>query len=83
MEVTVTQLAIVRDDRFGRKHVCAKCGARFYDLKRPEPACPKCGKAVPPDSSASAAASRSAAKSSVQTAVKAQEEPHERNDSEA
>jgi hypothetical protein len=27
----------------GTKHVCFKCGARFYDLKKPEPLCPKCG----------------------------------------
>lgn len=27
----------------GTKHVCFKCGTRFYDLKKPEPLCPKCG----------------------------------------
>ncbi|MCL2013150.1 MAG: FYDLN acid domain-containing protein [Cystobacterineae bacterium] len=27
----------------GKKYVCFKCGARFYDLRRPEPICPKCG----------------------------------------
>jgi uncharacterized protein (TIGR02300 family) len=27
----------------GVKHVCWKCGAKFYDLKKPDPACPKCG----------------------------------------
>jgi uncharacterized protein (TIGR02300 family) len=27
----------------GTKHLCFKCGARFYDLKKPEPLCPKCG----------------------------------------
>jgi uncharacterized protein (TIGR02300 family) len=27
----------------GKKHVCFKCSARFYDLRRPEPICPKCG----------------------------------------
>lgn len=27
----------------GTKYVCFKCGARFYDLKKPEPLCPKCG----------------------------------------
>lgn len=27
----------------GSKYVCFKCGTRFYDLKRPVPACPKCG----------------------------------------
>ncbi|HEX9307599.1 MAG TPA: TIGR02300 family protein [Anaeromyxobacter sp.] len=27
----------------GTKHLCFKCGTRFYDLKKPEPICPKCG----------------------------------------
>lgn len=27
----------------GIKHTCFKCGTRFYDLKKPEPLCPKCG----------------------------------------
>ena len=27
----------------GTKFNCFKCGARFYDLKKPEPVCPKCG----------------------------------------
>jgi uncharacterized protein (TIGR02300 family) len=27
----------------GNKHVCFKCGTKFYDLKKPEPVCPKCG----------------------------------------
>ena len=27
----------------GVKHTCFKCGTRFYDLKKPEPICPKCG----------------------------------------
>ena len=27
----------------GNKHVCYKCGTRFYDLRKPEPLCPKCG----------------------------------------
>ena len=27
----------------GTKHVCFKCGTRFYDLKKPEPICPKYG----------------------------------------
>ncbi len=27
----------------GAKHACFKCGAKFYDLKKPEPLCPKCG----------------------------------------
>jgi len=27
----------------GAKYVCFKCGTRFYDLRKPVPACPKCG----------------------------------------
>ena len=27
----------------GTKHACFKCGTKFYDMKKPEPICPKCG----------------------------------------
>ena len=27
----------------GKKFECAECGAKFYDLGKPEPACPRCG----------------------------------------
>ena len=27
----------------GAKYVCFKCGTKFYDMKRPDPLCPKCG----------------------------------------
>jgi uncharacterized protein (TIGR02300 family) len=27
----------------GSKYVCFKWGTKFYDLKKPVPACPKCG----------------------------------------
>jgi uncharacterized protein (TIGR02300 family) len=27
----------------GIKHVCFKCSTKFYDLKKPEALCPKCG----------------------------------------
>lgn len=27
----------------GNKFVCFKCSTKFYDLKKPEPTCPKCG----------------------------------------
>lgn len=27
----------------GLKHVCFKCGTKFYDLKKPDAICPKCG----------------------------------------
>jgi uncharacterized protein (TIGR02300 family) len=27
----------------GQKFVCFKCSTKFYDLKKPDPVCPKCG----------------------------------------
>jgi uncharacterized protein (TIGR02300 family) len=27
----------------GSKFTCFKCSTKFYDLKKPEPLCPKCG----------------------------------------
>jgi uncharacterized protein (TIGR02300 family) len=27
----------------GNKFVCFKCSTKFYDLKKPDPICPKCG----------------------------------------
>ena len=27
----------------GVKHTCFNCGTKFYDLRKPEPICPKCG----------------------------------------
>jgi predicted nucleic acid-binding Zn-ribbon protein len=29
--------------QLGRRWECFKCGAKFYDLNKPEPLCPKCG----------------------------------------
>jgi len=29
--------------KLGTKWSCFKCGAKFYDLNKPEPLCPKCG----------------------------------------
>ncbi len=31
----------------GTKHVCVACGARFYDLGKTPPVCPKCGTEQP------------------------------------
>ena len=28
---------------FGTKYLCFKCNTKFYDLKKPDPICPKCG----------------------------------------
>jgi uncharacterized protein (TIGR02300 family) len=27
----------------GSKYVCFKCATKFYDMKKPDPLCPKCG----------------------------------------
>ncbi|MBE2254296.1 MAG: TIGR02300 family protein [Myxococcus sp.] len=28
---------------FGTKFLCFKCTTKFYDMKKPDPICPKCG----------------------------------------
>lgn len=28
---------------FGTKFVCSKCSTKFYDMRKPDPICPKCG----------------------------------------
>lgn len=33
---------VQRKEKLGAKWVCYSCGARFYDLGKPEPLCPKC-----------------------------------------
>jgi uncharacterized protein (TIGR02300 family) len=33
----------------GTKRTCVSCGARFYDLGKPAPSCPKCGTEQPPE----------------------------------
>ncbi len=30
-------------NRFGKKHSCFTCGAKFYDMNKAEALCPKCG----------------------------------------
>lgn len=32
----------VSKPQLGRRYTCFKCSARFYDLNKPEPLCPKC-----------------------------------------
>jgi hypothetical protein len=31
-----------RKQKLGQKHTCYACGAKFYDMARAEPICPKC-----------------------------------------
>ena len=35
----------------GTKWTCFKCGTKYYDMKKPDPVCPKCG-ARPQDNQA-------------------------------
>ncbi|MBI5179028.1 MAG: TIGR02300 family protein [Nitrospinae bacterium] len=42
---------------WGTRYICYKCSARFYDMNKPAPICPKCGAdqtKAPPKLSASA-----------------------------
>jgi len=32
-----------RKAKLGERWVCFSCSVKFYDLKKPEPLCPKCG----------------------------------------
>lgn len=32
-----------RPNHLGTRYVCWKCGAKYYDLNKPSPTCPKCG----------------------------------------
>lgn len=41
-ETPVEVVAGDRSQRLGAKHTCFACGAKFYDLNKPEPVCPKC-----------------------------------------
>ena len=34
------------NSELGSKHLCTECGARFYDLGRQPPTCPKCDTVV-------------------------------------
>ena len=64
----------------GTKYVCFKCGTKFYDLKKPVPACPKCGAdqreapVAKPMSARAAKAAAAAAKEPEEVEVPATEE---------
>lgn len=73
----------------GTKYTCFKCGAKFYDLKKPVPSCPKCGSdqreapaAKPVSARARAAAAAAAAKEPEEVEVPAGEEAEEEDDDE-
>ena len=64
----------------GSKWICFKCGTKFYDLKKPEPLCPKCGSNAQetPSVKATAAERKRAAKEAVEEpAVEAAEAAEE------
>ena len=46
---------------WGTKRQCNSCGTRFYDLMKPEIACPKCGAVYDPDAATKSRRSRAAA----------------------
>ena len=56
----------------GTKYTCFKCGTKFYDLKKPVPACPKCGadqREAPVAKPQTARQQRAAAKEAEETEV--------------
>lgn len=60
----------------GNRHDCYNCGAKFYDLGRPEPLCPKCGanqKDAKRDATAEVVATRRRKKDEVARAVPEEE----------
>ncbi|HEX7487683.1 MAG TPA: FYDLN acid domain-containing protein [Anaeromyxobacteraceae bacterium] len=60
----------------GTKHSCSKCGTKFYDLKKADPACPKCGSdpRAAPARPSPAAERRRAAKEPVEDVADSVEE---------
>ena len=46
---------------WGTKRQCTSCGARFYDLMKPEIACPKCGTVYDPEAATKSRRSRPSA----------------------
>lgn len=69
----------------GTKYVCFKCGTKFYDLKKPVPACPKCGadqREAPVAKPQTARQQRAAAKEAEEAEVPAVEAEAEAEDEE-
>ncbi len=50
---------------WGTKRQCTSCGARFYDLMKPEIACPKCGTVYDPEAATKSRRARPAAEKAV------------------
>lgn len=51
---------------WGTKRQCTSCGARFYDLMKPEIACPKCGAVYDPEAVTKSRRTRPAAEKPVE-----------------
>ena len=51
---------------WGTKRQCSSCGARFYDLMKPEIACPKCGTVHDPDAATKSRRTRAVAEKPVE-----------------
>jgi len=51
----------VAKPEWGKKHTCANCGAKFYDFKKEQIACPKCETAVKPATKGKRAAAEAVA----------------------
>ena len=69
----------------GTKHTCWKCSTKFYDLKKADPVCPKCG-ADPreaPVVKAPPAEKRSRAKAPVEPEAEVVEAPEVEGDLDA
>jgi rubrerythrin len=57
-----------RKERLGKKWVCFSCGARFYDLNKPTPLCPRCNADQRQSPAAKAPATTSRARKKVAAA---------------
>ena len=60
----------------GTKHTCWKCSTKFYDLKKADPVCPKCGadpRQAPSPKALAAAEKRARAKAPVEEAPEIEE----------
>ena len=44
----------------GNKHTCDECETKFYDLGKPNAACPQCGKETPVETAKSSKTKRAA-----------------------
>lgn len=65
----------------GEKHVCLRCQTRFYDLKRPQLICPRCG-ADQVEEAAKIAAATPKKKSRAKAAPVAAPKEEEKNEEE-